>query len=777
MAAVTQRASRPLIRVMRTTIRRSVRALLIAIAAGTGLWLVAERLRQVARRRLIAMAPMKPAQLPAYLRAAIDSVFVGVRVDAVRELQRWLHSRRPGGRLAAEQALRKLAQDDSRQVAAAASTALRTTSVALKGAAKPTAAPPRAWSWRPMAAALSGLVWAAYQRIRVIRRSTRGSSAGEFSPSAAAERCARVTVYLDRKGSRGAGLATGEPLRVGLPYHIEVAVCENPIGVPGRPRRPIVEPAATEKANLVVTVEPEDAESALVDEPVQGLELPPEGDSTRSAWFRLQPRRRAPRADPLRLRLRLYYQLNLLEVGVLQLTVLDPTEKGSGDAIYRQERVERTFAGLEHTQPRQLAIDLVHGAYGLRLTCLLRGPTGAEVSLAAPVRLDPADLEDSLVGLREALTDISLSARFSRELEGDPHEFDGQLRRLAEEGRCLWARLFKLEPGSSVTEVGRLMAANPIAEGGLVQVTVQPEAAALGIPWSLLYDRELPPEGVAINPFGFWGYRYQVEQFVPVAVRDPDLPLAADPVRLDFMLNKHFRNAARQVSLMDELAARGEGRRLVSTPPLEHADECRRRLEGKPAEIVYFYGHGYSRPRRTDTMTARAIDSLRRRYEMLTEEDVQRDALRLLYESLTHAPDPSSSWLELTYDRLHLEDLYELDRRPFPGSIVVLNTCESALLSPVLTDSFVYFFLSRGAGAVIGTECPITIEFAHPLAERMLTSLLCGRPVGEALLEARHHFLGLRNPLGLAYTLYGSVTARIDRHVISPAEGLLEDES
>ena len=302
MEAVTQRASRPLIRVMRIIIRRSVRALLIAIAAGTGLWLVAERLRQVARRRLIAMAPMKPAQLPADLRAAIDSVFADVRVDAVRELQRWLHSRRPDGRLAAEQALRKLAQDDSRQVTAAASTALRTTSDALQGAAKPTAAPPRAWAWRPMATALSGLVWAPYERIRMIRRSRRGSSAGESSPSAAAERCAHVTVYLDRKGSPGARLATGEPLRVGLSYHIEVAVREHPIGVPGRPRRPIVEPAAGETANLVVTLEPEDAESALVDEPVQGLELPPVGDSTRSARFRLQPRRRAPRADPLRAR-------------------------------------------------------------------------------------------------------------------------------------------------------------------------------------------------------------------------------------------------------------------------------------------------------------------------------------------------------------------------------------------------------------------------------------------------------------------------------------------
>jgi len=742
-----------------------VGGLLIAIAAGTGLWLVAERLRQVAHRRLIAMVPMKPAQLPADLRAAMDSVFVGVRLDAVRELERWLHGRRPGRRLAAEQALRKLAQDDSRQVATAASTAIRNTSGAMAGPAKTTVAPPPAWAWRPMAAALSGIVWAAYRPVRVIRRSIRGSSAAGSSPSAAAERSAHVTVYMDRNGSPGARLATGRPLRVDLPYHIEVAVRENPIGVRGRPRRPSVEPAAGEGAYLVVTLEPDDAESALVHEPVQGLELRSDGDSTRSAWFRLQPRRRAPRADPLRLRLRLYYRLNLLEVGMLQLTVLEPTEKGSGDAIYRQERVERTFAGLEDTQPRQLAIDLVHCADGLRLTFLVRSPTDAEVSLAAPVRLDRADLQDSLIALREALTDIALSARFSRELEGDPYEFDGQLRRLAQEGRRLWALLFE-DPGSSVNEVGRLVAANPIAEGGLVQVTVEPEAAALAIPWSLLYDRELPREGVAINPFGFWGYRYQVEQFVPGAVRDPDLPLAADPVRLDFMLNKRLRNAARQVSLMDDLAARGEGRLLLSRPPVEHAEECRRRLEGKPAEIVYFYAHGYSRPRRTDTVMARAIESLRRRYEMLPEEDVQHDALRPLYESIGDASDLSSSWLELTYDRLQLEDLYELDRRPFPDSIVVLNTCESALLSPVLTDSLVYFFLSRGAGAVIGTECPMTVEFAHPMAERALTSLLCGRPVGEALLEARRHFLGLRNPLGLAYTLYGSATARLDRPVI-----------
>ena len=58
---------------------------------------------------VIAVAPAKPAQLPAELQAAMNSVFVGARVDAVRELEIWLHGRHSGRMMAAEQALRKLA--------------------------------------------------------------------------------------------------------------------------------------------------------------------------------------------------------------------------------------------------------------------------------------------------------------------------------------------------------------------------------------------------------------------------------------------------------------------------------------------------------------------------------------------------------------------------------------------------------------------------------------------------------------------------------------------
>ncbi len=50
----------------------------------------------------------------------------------------------------------------------------------------------------------------------------------------------------------------------------------------------------------------------------------------------------------------------------------------------------------------------------------------------------------------------------------------------------------------------------------------------------------------------------------------------------------------------------------------------------------------------------------------------------------------------------------------------------------------------------------MTVEFAHPFAEDLLSQLLAGQSVGRALLHARRHFISLRNPLGLAYSLFGS---------------------
>jgi CHAT domain-containing protein len=97
--------------------------------------------------------------------------------------------------------------------------------------------------------------------------------------------------------------------------------------------------------------------------------------------------------------------------------------------------------------------------------------------------------------------------------------------------------------------------------------------------------------------------------------------------------------------------------------------------------------------------------------------------------------------------------------------IVFLNMCQSADLLPSMTSGLVRVFLKKGAPAVVGTESPMTAVFAHTFAKRVLDDLFAGMDIGTALWNARRHFLSsnVRNPLGLAYTLYGRATVRLGR--------------
>jgi hypothetical protein len=132
-----------------------------------------------------------------------------------------------------------------------------------------------------------------------------------------------------------------------------------------------------------------------------------------------------------------------------------------------------------------------------------------------------------------------------------------------------------------------------------------------------------------------------------------------------------------------------------------------------------------------------------------------------LHEALEEGARTDRSYIEFLYSRLYLDELYaEVDRFRTPP-LVMLNMCESAQLSPTLSDSFVNFFLDRGAPTVIGTESPMTVTFAHAFAESLLTGIFRGQRAGAAILATRQQFLSAAtNPLGLAYTLYGSAATR-----------------
>ena len=84
-----------------------------------------------------------PAPLPRELQEAIDSPFAAVRAAAVQELARLLAGRHAGLALAAQQALERLTEDDSRTVATAATAELSAQEQQQPGQEPPEPAPPQ----------------------------------------------------------------------------------------------------------------------------------------------------------------------------------------------------------------------------------------------------------------------------------------------------------------------------------------------------------------------------------------------------------------------------------------------------------------------------------------------------------------------------------------------------------------------------------------------------------------------------------------------------------
>jgi hypothetical protein len=550
-----------------------------------------------------------------------------------------------------------------------------------------------------------------------------------------------LTMFDQKDGIRGQRRESSDWLRADEWYELEVAVRMTPTGfTAAADLRPIIDPH--KKATLLVVLQPEVDDDLSVREPAQNLQLPAEGDSQDNATFQIRPNRGIAEGASIKCQLRVYYKLNLIEEGLIHIHVVsrfDPVRTSERAIRYEPQRLLQSYTDLEGTQARQLAIDITRDTQGYRLLFTL-----ADVKLVARATINADDLDDMLVGLRNKLREVATSDSFRAQLIGSKWDFQQDLRALAELGGRLWTRMFTENPTTAIAAVGQYLQSNPIADGGLIKITVDPSAAEFIFPWNLLYDRKVPPSPQPVDASGFWGLRYRLEQHVPrTLIRSDRILGTSTPVTLDFVLNTGFDNSGLQTKLIDEFASRSAGALQVSTPPFDEAEKYKNRLAEDAAEILYFYCHGVTRRRRSSTYAD----------------------LKLAATS-TGSPDDDRSWIEPTYQKLYLDELNALEPRLTSQPVVILNLCESAEIYPALTDSFIQFFLSHGASTVIGTECEMTTAFAHPFSEQLLGGFFAGRNVGQVLLDARRHFIDLGNPLGLAYTLYGSATTRLATPVV-----------
>ena len=580
-------------------------------------------------------------------------------------------------------------------------------------------------------------------------------------------RYADLVVYEDHPEP---ALVDNSALVEGLSYLLEVAIRVRPAGIqPEGPRRPIHEPGLASPVTLYVSAD--GGPGIEVDEPVASLQLPPDGDSD-SAIFRFSPLR----PGPATITVRMYCKWNLLEVVTLRAAVVSHDEDPRAvrhPLSIRQERLDYEYEGLETLEPRGLNIDVTRRGSSYILQFAFNVSEHEKVRFSARIDLSASALESNLADVRALWCDIALGTPFASAVQLDDDKFQHHLRRLATVGRSLYVAIFRQEPDAAATRVGELLRDSPPPLGSTVQVTIADNARDFVFPWSLLYDKPLSQDPQElVDADGFWGVRWVVEQLpqTPPRLRPPTVEQRELPIRLGFMLWKDFRNAADQRELLRRFEADAEGA-LVAGNPITDAAACADVIQQDVCDLLYFYAHGHARVPASHAGPA-PTEVFRKRFERLDINDPLRGEWQFLYDSIARKEfEPDRTYIELTSKKLYLNEVEDelLYTRFTKEPIVILNLCESAQLMPSLSDSFVRFFLIHGASAVIGTESPMTVSFAHPFAESLLARLLSGEPIGPALRSVRRQFLDLGNPLGLSYTLYGSASARLSPPALGTA--------
>jgi hypothetical protein len=249
-----------------------------------------------------------------------------------------------------------------------------------------------------------------------------------------------------------------------------------------------------------------------------------------------------------------------------------------------------------------------------------------------------------------------------------------------------------------------------------------------------------------------------IEQQVRGSSEDEPEAAGVLPLPLAFGLYGGFTTySAAQRTLIADLVARSGGR-LAFQGAIENHESLLDVIRRGDSGLLYLFSHGY-----TPFQFPPWLGELKRKLDKAKAKgsDTAKDMLALLDRGEF---SETEAWIEVTSGKLALRTLYRQDVEDVARPLVLLNMCRSAQVMPGLSTGFVQFFLYRArARGVLGTECPISPVFADAFARELLPRLLAGSPLGAALREARQALLDAHgNPLGLAYTLWGSALAKLD---------------
>jgi hypothetical protein len=239
-----------------------------------------------------------------------------------------------------------------------------------------------------------------------------------------------------------------------------------------------------------------------------------------------------------------------------------------------------------------------------------------------------------------------------------------------------------------------------------------------------------------ICPFGFWGYKYTLEQ--PLSALhskgwdiEPARRVLADiPIKMAVAATEDVPRKSRYQAHFETIRQAVSAEYLPSGLARER-DEFRDSL--RAPQIVYILCHG-GKDGKVTTLSIGPRD---------------KDAKH------TITPDLPGNWGE--HDYIDLEKWEET--RP----LVFINGCYTTDLLPELTLDFVSAFRDLMVGGVIGTEIEVTVEFGYQAAERFFEHLGRGAGVGQAILSMRWDLLNQGSFIGLAYTPYAMSDMHLER--------------
>ena len=584
------------------------------------------------------------------------------------------------------------------------------------------------------------------RRPPVPRRRWRGR--GSTRPPEVA-RYANVTLFEQGKRLEG-GLPVGTPVevRIGIGPLDPQSHVRAPGVFPDKllPKRDISLTVVLSSSDLKVGMQPEGLDSATA---TAMLVLPHDGGPARTldgerhlSFFAV-----AEYAGTVQARITYFYR-----------GVVVQSQRLVGSAGFERDEVSvvtdytlSTALGdeLDTIPERNRIAILANEAPDGRHEFLIRG-AGANGAVFAQelVALDAGPFSAKVAALRSTL---AKNAPTTRQLQRRHLERD--LRETAPLGWSLYASLMESIQGA-MTDLSQSVDGDVVVHIGL------PKGKTFTVPWSLLYDiyldeqipigdlpfcrsvsedgalhqaaqagaRRCPWDGDPdhaeniLCPFGFWGFRYQIEQLVSTDKPESVISLApgthiavgrtqanVDEKRLSAHLERirgSFSAIAPEVKLID-VASKKKLRTLCEVD----------------LPLLYFLCHG----------------------------DRAKDATYLTIGKRDRiTPQDFAGWVQTKWRR----EQKIIWNSPRP--LVFINACESVAIQPSDLVSYAGTLVGTAhAAGLIGTEVKVHQVLAMEAAELFFAGLLQpGGTVGEALRRGRLTFLADRNLFGLVYTSF-----------------------